>query len=75
MHPALEGISEHMQILGLGILSQAQKNVFFWHYVNMYDTTLFGALQTAHAAPLDHLIIGRDNWVSLRERGLGFDKP
>jgi len=25
--------------------------------------------------PLDHLIIGRDKWVSLRKRGLGFDKP
>lgn len=24
--------------------------------------------------PLDHLVIGRDKWVSMRERGLGFDK-
>ncbi|MBW7886443.1 MAG: hypothetical protein H3C34_28210 [Caldilineaceae bacterium] len=24
---------------------------------------------------LDHLVIGRDIWLSLRERGLGFDQP
>ena len=24
---------------------------------------------------LDHLVIGQGRWVSLRERGLGFDKP
>jgi hypothetical protein len=52
MHPDLVGISDHMQTLGLGILSQAQKNVFFWHYVNLYETTVFGVLQTAHAAEI-----------------------
>jgi len=25
--------------------------------------------------PLDHLIIGRGKWLSMREKGLGFDKP
>jgi DNA repair protein RadC len=24
---------------------------------------------------LDHLVIGQGKWVSLREHGLGFDKP
>jgi hypothetical protein len=38
MHPDLEGISEHMKMPGLGILSQAQQNVFL--HIMLIDTIL-----------------------------------
>lgn len=52
MHPDMKKISEHMKEIGLGVLAQAQKNAFFWHYVNHLDEGVFAVLQASHAAEL-----------------------
>lgn len=52
MHPELENISEHMKEIGLGLLSQAQANAFFWHPKNRLDEGIFAIIQTAHAAEI-----------------------
>jgi hypothetical protein len=52
MHPDLKKIPEHMKEVGLGLLSQAQVNTFFWRYENRLDAGIFGVIQTAHAAEI-----------------------
>lgn len=52
MHPDLGDIHEHMKHLGLGLLSQAQKNAFFYHYQHALDEGIFAVLQAAHAAEI-----------------------
>jgi len=52
MHPDLKDIAEHMKEIGLGLLSQAQVNAFFWHYKNRLDEGIFAVIQVAHAAEI-----------------------
>ena len=52
MHPDCKKISEHMRWLGLGILSQAQKNTFYGRYLEALDLGVFAVLQSAHAAEI-----------------------
>ena len=52
MHGELNNISLHMRDLGLGMLSQAQKNAYFWSPQNMLDDGIFGVLQAAHACEI-----------------------
>jgi DNA repair protein RadC len=36
--------------------------------------SIYQASQIMGVEFLDHIVVGRDCWVSLKERGLGFDK-
>ncbi|HHQ4539791.1 hypothetical protein ACEUCG_10805 [Aeromonas veronii] len=54
MNPELKNISEHILAMGIGVLSQAQKNVFYtsYGYDSRLDEGVYGVLQAAHAAEL-----------------------
>ncbi|MBL0643365.1 hypothetical protein JD502_10540 [Aeromonas veronii] len=54
MNPELKNISEHILAMGIGVLSQAQKNVFYtsYGYDSRLDEGVYGMLQAAHAAEL-----------------------
>ncbi|MFP7408380.1 hypothetical protein [Aeromonas veronii] len=54
MNPELKNISEHILAIGIGVLSQAQKNVFYtsYGYDSRLDEGVYGVLQAAHAAEL-----------------------
>lgn len=52
MHPDLKNVSQHILDLGIGILSQAQRNTFYSGYETRIDEGIFGVLQAAHAAEL-----------------------
>ena len=54
MHPDLKNVSEHIHGLGLGILSQAQRNAFYSDhgYEVALDEGVFAVLQAAQAAEL-----------------------
>jgi hypothetical protein len=52
MDPELRQISAHMKDIGLGVLSQAQKNAFFMDYITRLNEGVFSVIQAAHAAEL-----------------------
>lgn len=52
MHPDLKNVSTHMRELGIGLISQAQKNGYFWNPSNYLDEGIFGVIQAAHAAEI-----------------------
>lgn len=54
MNPELKNISEHILAMGIGVLSQAQRNVFYtsYGYDSRLDEGVYGVLQAAHAAEL-----------------------
>jgi hypothetical protein len=52
MDPELLKISGHMKDIGLGVLSQAQKNAFFMDYITRLNEGVFSVIQAAHAAEL-----------------------
>jgi hypothetical protein len=51
MHPELDDVANHMIKIGLGVLSQAQKNIFYCDYTAL-NGGVFGVLQAAHAAEI-----------------------
>jgi hypothetical protein len=54
MNPELKNISQHILDLGIGVLSQAQRNSLYTSYGSdsRIDEGVFGVLQAAHAAEL-----------------------
>lgn len=52
MHPELRQVAGHMKEIGLGILSQAQKNTFFRDDIYIHNEGVFGVIQSAHAAEI-----------------------
>jgi hypothetical protein len=54
MHPELKEISQHILDLGIGVLSQAQRNSLYssYGYDSRIDEGVFGVIQAAHAAEL-----------------------
>jgi hypothetical protein len=54
MNPELKNISEHILTMGVGVLSQAQRNAFYtsYGYDSRLDEGVYGVLQAAHAAEL-----------------------
>ncbi|MFM4903263.1 hypothetical protein [Aeromonas hydrophila] len=54
MNPELKNISEHILTMGVGVLSQAQRNAFYTSngYDSRLDEGVYGVLQAAHAAEL-----------------------
>ena len=52
MHPELKEISQHILEVGIGVLSQAQRNSLYCSYDSRIDEGVFGVLQAAHAAEL-----------------------
>ena len=52
MNKDLENVSAHIKELGIGLMSQAQKNGFFWNPDNYLDEGVFGVLQAAQAAEI-----------------------
>jgi len=54
MNPELKNISEHILAMGVGVLSQAQRNAFYtsYGYDSRLDEGVYGVLQAAHAAEL-----------------------
>lgn len=52
MNSELKEIPKHLKELGLGILAQAQSNVFFRSWDNELDDGIFGLLQTAHSCEI-----------------------
>ncbi|HCZ9577684.1 hypothetical protein B7978_13195 [Vibrio cholerae] len=52
MHNDLKNVSDHLLVLGLGILAQAQKNALYSSYDTYLDEGVFGVLQSAQAAEL-----------------------
>ena len=52
MHNDLKNVSDHLLILGLGTLAQAQKNTLYSSYDTYLDEGVFGVLQSAQAAEL-----------------------
>ena len=54
MHTDLKGVSDNILTLGIGVLSQAQRNVFYTDhgYEVKLDESVFAVLQAAHAAEL-----------------------
>lgn len=54
MDNALQNISDHIHELGLGVLSQAQRNAFYtdYAYETRLDEGVFSVIQAAHAAEL-----------------------
>ncbi|MFM5005064.1 hypothetical protein ACEUCH_12715 [Aeromonas hydrophila] len=54
MNPELKSISEHILAMGVGVLSQAQRNAFYtsYGYDSRLDEGVYGVLQAAHAAEL-----------------------
>lgn len=54
MNPELKNISEHILTMGVGVLSQAQRNTFYtsYGYDSRLDEGVYGVLQAAHAAEL-----------------------
>lgn len=54
MNPELKNISEHILAMGVGVLSQAQRNAFYtsYGYESRLDEGVYGVLQAAHAAEL-----------------------
>jgi hypothetical protein len=54
MNPELKNISQHILYLGMGVLSQAQRNCLYTSYGSdsRIDEGVFGVLQAAHAAEL-----------------------
>ena len=52
MNPELKEISQHILDLGIGVLSQAQRNSLYTGYDSRLDEGVFGVLQAAHAAEL-----------------------
>ena len=52
MHPELKEVSQHILDLGVGMLSQAQRNALYTGYETRIDEGVFGVLQAAQAAEL-----------------------
>lgn len=52
MHEEIHEVSSHMKELGLGILSQSQKNACFGHFDHRLDEGVFSVLQAAHACEI-----------------------
>ena len=54
MNPELKNISDHIHYIGVGVLSQAQRNSLYtsYGYDSLLDEGVYGVLQAAHAAEL-----------------------
>ncbi|WP_274001956.1 hypothetical protein [Vibrio parahaemolyticus] len=54
MNPELKNISDHIHYMGIGVLSQAQRNSMYtsYGYDSLLDEGVYGVLQAAHAAEL-----------------------
>ncbi|EGR0400116.1 hypothetical protein [Vibrio parahaemolyticus] len=54
MNPELKNISDHIHYMGIGVLSQAQRNSLYtsYGYDSLLDEGVYGVLQAAHAAEL-----------------------
>ncbi|ELA7195884.1 hypothetical protein RAL08_004468 [Vibrio parahaemolyticus] len=52
MHNDLKNVSDHLLVLGLGTLAQAQRNALYSSHNTYLDEGVFGVLQSAQAAEL-----------------------